>query len=164
MEAREIFEACIGTDDDGENKAVIKIDTSIMHRADMTEEPKDELTLDNPEVDIFQSDRLTVINLTFNDAYDTELLSLARMVTEFQTFYNTTSADASPLISLAVMPKDKRFEGYYVMGIGGIAVVQASKPGEVADTVSFIFTNDTISAYLLNMDEAYSKMDKVTEA
>ena len=155
MTAREIFEACIGTDDNGENRAAVKVQTSIMHRSDMTEEPKEEMIMDGPEVDIFQSDRLTIINLRFDDQYDTDLLSLTKLINDFQTFENTTDGEDSPIMSLAVMPKD--LDGYYVMGVGGVAVTQASKPGEVADTASFIFTNDTVAAYLLDTSEVYEE-------
>ena len=158
MDAREIFNACVGVDEEGENKAAVKVETSVMHRNDMTEESVDEVVMDNPVVDIFQSDRLTIVNLKFSDPYDDDFLALSKIITDFQTFNMTTREDSAPIISLAAMPKG--MNGYYVMGVGGVAVLQPSKPGELADTASFIFTNDTIAAYLLNTDEVEAETEE----
>ena len=148
MTAKEIFSACVGTNEEGNSKTTVRVATSLMDRATMEEEEKDEILLDKPIVDIFQSERLTMVNVTFDDPFDTDFIALSDIVVRFQIFNNSTDAEKSPIITLALMPKE--VTGHYIMGVGGIAVIQPHNAGKQNDTVTFIFTNDTIHAYMLD--------------
>ena len=150
MTAREIFEACVGINDMGDPKSITRVSTSIMTRNDMSEEERDEIIINGAVVNIFQSARLSMVSLTFEDPYDTDFISLCSIINEFQQYKNSIDGDAMPVISVSVMPKTE--SGYYVMGVGGIGVVQPSKAGGANDTVTFIFTNDTIHPYMVDTD------------
>lgn len=159
MTAREVFKACVGVNEAGEPRTHVKVTTSFMSHNDMSEEIKDELILDNAIVDIFQTDRLSMVSLKYDDPYDTEFLGLASTIRDFQTYSNSIDSEHSPIIMVAIMSKEA--VGYYIMGVGGIGIVQPSVTGKENDTVTFIFTNDTIHPYVLDVDKAEKALEEM---
>ena len=151
MKAQEVFKAACGKNILDENKSVIKVQTEYIGRNDLEQTEVDSLDMDNPVVEIHQNARLTLVNLIFEDPDDTDFLYLSDMVKKFQTSANSMDDDKTPGIALTIMPKE--IEGSFIHGVSGIALLQSSKVKTGFDTVSFVFTNDCIHAYVLDADK-----------
>ena len=151
MKAQEVFKAACGKNILDENRAVVKVQTGFIERNDLEEIEEDSLDMDNPVVEIHQNSRLTLVNLVFEDPDDTDFLYLSDMVKKFQTSANSMDDEKTPGISLTIMPKE--LAGSFIHGVSGIALLQASRVKTGFDTVSFVFTNDCIHAYVLDADK-----------
>ena len=151
MKAQEVFKAACGKNILDENMSVIKVQIEYIGRNDLEQTEVDSLDMDNPVVEIHQNARLTLVNLIFEDSDDTDFLYLSDMVKKFQTSANSMDDDKTPGIALTIMPKE--IEGSFIHGVSGIALLQSSKAKTGFDTVSFVFTNDCIHAYVLDADK-----------
>ncbi len=149
MKASEVFKIASGRDAVGENRSMVRISTSFFDRESFESEEEDSVEMDNPIVEFHQNSRLTIVNLVF-DHVDDDFIASADMLKRFQTIENSADEEKSPGISLTVMPKD--LEGTFVYGVSGVALLQASRIGGETDTISFVFANDCIHAYIADLD------------
>lgn len=151
LKARDIFKAACGTGSLGENRALVKVQTGFIDKNSLKETAQDELDMDNPVVEIHQNIRLTLVNLIFEDTKDPDFLRISDMVRTFQKNDTSMDDEKSPEISLTIMPKE--IEGGFIHGVSGVAILQSTKTGGDLDTVSVIFTNDCIHAYMLDLEQ-----------
>lgn len=150
MKARDIYKAACGRDILGENKALVKVQTGFIGKNDLEETEEDHIDIDNPVVEIHQNSRLTLVNLIFDDYRDPDYIYLSDMVKKFQVSENSADDERAPGIAVTIMPKE--IEGSFIHGVSGIALLQSSSPMAEFDTVSLVFTNDCIHAYMLDLD------------
>ncbi|MBR1641562.1 MAG: hypothetical protein IJ683_04480 [Butyrivibrio sp.] len=108
--------------------------------------------MDNPVVDIHQNARFTLVNLTFEDINDPDLIKISEMVKGFQTASNSIDEKKAPHVAITIMPKE--IAGSFIHGVSGVAVLQSSRAGVGPDTASFILANDCIHAYMLDLEKA----------
>ena len=150
MRSRDVFKAACGKNILDENKSVVKVQAEKINRNNLESQEIDSLDMDNPVVDIHQNARLTIVNLTFEDADDPDFLYLADMVKRFQTNDNSMSDTETPGMAITILPKE--MTGFFIHGVSGMSILQSSNNKEF-DTVSFIFTNDCIHAYAMDLDQ-----------
>lgn len=151
MKAREIYKESCGRDILGDNRALVRVQTGFIDRNSLEEMEDDHLDMDNPVVEIHQNSRLTLVNLIFEDFMDRDLIYLSDMVKKFQSSDNSMDEDKTPGMSVTIMPKG--IEGSFIHGVSGIAVLQSSGSMAEVDTLSIVFTNDCIHAYMLDLDK-----------
>lgn len=150
MKAKDIYRAACGRDILGENRALVKVQTGFIGKTDFEETEDDHIDMDNPVVEVHQNSRLTLVNLIFGGCRDTDFIYLSDMVKKFQVTDDSMYDDKIPGIAVTIMPKE--IEGSFIHGVSGIALLQSSNPMGEFDTVSLVFTNDCIHAYMLDLD------------
>lgn len=151
MRAREVYEAVCGRDFYGENRALVKLETGFINKNTLEETMDSHIDMNNPEVEIHQNARLTLVNLIFEDGKDPDFAFISDMINRFQTMEHSMDDEKIPSISLTVMPKE--MEGVFIHGVSGIVTMQASDQIEAPNMVSVVFTNDCIHAYMLDMEQ-----------
>ncbi len=151
MKAKDVFMAACGMDDFGDNKALVKVQTGFVDRNSLEETVIEHLDMDRPVVEIHQNARLTIVNLVFEESSDPDFVCASEMIKGFQTIETSMDDERTPGITVTIMPKG--IEGSFIHGVSGIAILQSQVPGGAFDTVSIIFTNDCIHAYMLDLDQ-----------
>nr|WP_297768203.1 hypothetical protein [uncultured Butyrivibrio sp.] len=151
MEARDVFEAACGRDDYGDNRALVRVQLGFINRETLEETVEDYVDMDNPVVEIHQNSKLTLVNLMFGDLEDPDFVLVSDMIRRFQVMDTSIDDVAAPMMSLTIMPKEA--DGAYVHGVCGIGVLQPSEDGVDNEMISFVFVNDCIHAYTMDMDE-----------
>ena len=151
MKARDVFEASCGIGGYGNSRALVRVQTGFIDRRSLEESTLEHYDMDNPIVEIHQNAKLTLVNLSFGDSGDPDFIYISDMIKRFQVMDASIDDERMPSLSLTIMPKE--LDGSYVYGVSGIAFLQSSTAFGSNDTVSFVFTNDCIHAYMLEMEE-----------
>ncbi len=149
MKERDIFLACCGNDEQGDNKSTVAVKLSKIDLNTGEEETQDEMLFDNPVVNILRNPRFTMVDLTFTNKDDYEFVNLVARLQDFSKVENTAQTDDAmigPTIILTVIPKSYKGE-YYCSGMHGVWVAMPSRIGSPIDTVRFIFDNELFLAY-----------------
>ncbi|MCR5102735.1 MAG: hypothetical protein K6B41_15410 [Butyrivibrio sp.] len=151
---KDVFRACCGIDNNGESKALSRIELKKFH-SDRKEEMVSEITLDGVIVNIFRSMRYTLVDLQYEDNSDYDYVRCVQLLKEFSVAENSMDEKAEyiPAIQVTLMPKE--YAGrYFMTGVHGTWCLMPSKVGILPDTIRFIFDNPLLNVYEMNMEEA----------
>ena len=149
MTEKEIFLACCGNNELGDNKSDVAIKLCRINLETGEEDVLDEMIFDNPIVSILRNPRFVMVDLTFTNKADFEFINLVARLQDFSNVQNSAeneTATIGPTIIVTVLPKEYKGE-YYASGMHAVWVVMPSRIGAPMDTVRFIFDNELFAAY-----------------
>lgn len=151
---KDIYIASCGVDTRGINKALIKVETSILNIDGRDPDNIDSIVLDNPTVNIFKTRSFTMIDLTFASEDDYEFMNLTRVLTDFCKVENSMDEKNGeiPAVCVSICPKEYNGE-YVVVGMHAMWMIHQSSPLAGIDTLRFIVENGFMHTYQLNIDE-----------
>lgn len=151
---KDIYIAACGVDTRGINKALIKVETSILNTDGRDPDNIDSIVLDNPTVNIFKTRSFTMIDLTFASEEDYEFMNLTRVLSDFCKVENSMDEKSGEMPAVCVSICPKKYNGeYVVVGMHAMWMIHQSSPGRGIDTLRFIVENGFMHTYQLNIDE-----------
>lgn len=151
MTEKDIMKACCGTDEVGNTNSAVKVQNLILNITTGEQKIINEVTLDNPSVNMFRSFRYTMVDLIFNSHTDYDFLNTTSMLNAFTVSDNSMDSEDYnvPSIVVTICPKEYDCE-YYTVGMHGAWCLQPHIAGEEINTIRFIFDNELFHTYEVN--------------
>lgn len=148
MTVKELILACSGKDASGFPKCGVGLFYE-KWKEDGTSQTIDEVSTDNPVVEIFQSDSYTQVDLKYSSTVSVDLRMMWDLLQRYASPENSydDSEDEFPAIVLSIIPKE--FGGNYYF-LGTQPVMFALQPDTVkgeSTVIRIIFDNQNFAAY-----------------
>lgn len=165
MTKMEILKAACGVGENGYGKSLIKIETKFIENATGREKVFEEMTLQEPVVNIFGDMRHTKIDLIFESSSTYDLVQLNEMLKRFNKLEYSLLDETveTPSIQVVIMP-NSLIGQYFINAFHGSWALTLQQPNRLPDTIRFFFDNDTFNIFTMTgFEEEYKEEDDEEE-